>query len=75
MKKEDSKKMVVELSEETIDNLACAIGREVLDAMVLVLEPLHDEIEAIQRELESIESNTHLMLFSDDEEVADSETI
>lgn len=69
--KQVSNKMeiVVTLSEQSVDDIANAIGRQILDVMESLLRPVYDEIKDCKSELESIESNTGFMLFSDDDEM------
>lgn len=46
--KEMKMEIVVTLSEESVDNLACAIGRQVLDVMESLLKPLYEELKEIK---------------------------
>ena len=69
MKQEKNKKeIVVTLSEQSVDDLANAIGGQILNNMEMLLKPIYEEIQNIKSEAESIESNTRSLLFSNDED-------
>lgn len=69
MKQEKNKKeIVVTLSEQSVDDLANAIGGQILNNMEMLLKPIYEEIQSIKSEAESIESNTRSLLFSNDED-------
>lgn len=68
--KPDKKKMeiVVTLSEQSVDDLANAIGGQILNNMEMLLKPIYEEILNIKSEAESIERNTLPLLFSNNED-------
>lgn len=69
MKQEKNKKeIVVTLSEQSVDDLANAIGGQILNNMEMLLKPIYEEIQNIKSEAESIESNTRSLLFSKNED-------
>lgn len=73
--KPDKKKMeiVVTLSEQSIDDLANAIGGQILNNMEMLLKPIYEEIQNIKSEAESIERNTLPLLFSNNEDLDEAE--
>lgn len=69
MKQEKNKKeIVVTLSEQSVDDLANAIGGQILNNMEMLLKPIYEEIQNIKSEAESIERNTLPLLFSNNED-------
>lgn len=73
--KPDKKKMeiVVTLSEQSVDDLANAIGGQILNNMEMLLKPIYEEIQNIKSEAESIERNTRPLLFSNNEDLDEAE--
>jgi len=73
--KPDKKKMeiVVTLSEQSVDDLANAIGGQILNNMEMLLKPFYEEIQNIKSEAESIERNTRPLLFSNNEDLDEAE--
>ena len=69
MRQEKNKKeIVVTLSEQSVDDLANAIGGKILNNMEMLLKPIYEEIQNIKSEAESIESDTRSLLFSNYED-------
>ncbi len=69
MRQEKNKKeIVVTLSEQSVDDLANAIGGQILNNMEMLLKPIYEEIQNIKSEAESIESDTRSLLFSNYED-------
>lgn len=63
MRQEKNKKeIVITLSEQSVDDLANAIGGKILNNMEMLLKPIYEEIQNIKSEAESIERNTHPLL-------------
>lgn len=63
MRQEKNKKeIVVTLSEQSVDDLANAIGGKILNNMEMLLKPIYEEIQNIKSEAESIERNTRPLL-------------
>jgi len=63
MRQEKNKKeIVVTLSEQSVDDLANAIGGKILNNMEMLLKSIYEEIQNIKSEAESIERNTRSLL-------------
>lgn len=50
--------IVVTLSDESVKEIASAIGCEILDVMEALLEPIIKDISTIKSSIDDVESNT-----------------
>lgn len=63
MKQEKMKmEIAVTLSEDSVNEIANAIGSQILNLMEGLLKPIYDEVKEINCTLTSIESDTSMML-------------
>lgn len=70
--KEMKMEIVVTLSEESVNEIANAIGFQILDIMEQLLKPIYDDVKEIKSDIKDVESNTDWILSelqSDEEDI------
>ena len=60
--KEMKMEIVVTLAEESVNEIANAIGFQILNIMEQLLKPIYDEVKEIKSIVEDVESNTSWIL-------------